>query len=173
MSVVKCDIPPSSVLDRGTIDAAYFKDSYRTPLVHPGLGVVDVFHAVFAHHPWWMKAVLVARNRMASIGGLDAPTASEIMKQQVKESYAVGDKIGVWPIYALSDSELIAGRDNKHLDFRLSVLKVAHDEKASVVISTVCNVHNTFGKFYLFFIVPFHKWGVQKLMRNAIAAGRL
>jgi hypothetical protein len=34
-------------------------------------------------------------------------------------------------------------------------------------------VHNAFGKIYLFFIVPFHRNGVQSLMSNAVAAKRL
>jgi len=32
---------------------------------------------------------------------------------------------------------------------------------------------NAFGRVYLFFIIPFHKWGVQRLIANAAAAGRL
>jgi hypothetical protein len=95
------------------------------------------------------------------------------MHFQVKSSYAVGDKIGVWPIMALTENELVAGRDDKHLDFRLSVLKVTDGEAVSVVVSTICTVNNTFGKVYLFFIVPFHKWGVKRLISNAIVAGRL
>jgi hypothetical protein len=85
----------------------------------------------------------------------------------------VGDKIGVWPIFALTETELVAGRDNKHLDFRVSVLKETDGGTASVVVSTLCTVHNAFGKLYLFVIIPFHKWGVRRLMRRAIMAGRL
>ena len=66
-----------------------------------------------------------------------------------------------------------AGRDNKHMDFRLSVLKTRDDGKTSVVVSTVCTVHNVFGRIYLFLIVPFHRSGVQSLMSNAVAANRL
>ena len=95
------------------------------------------------------------------------------MKPEAKDSYTVGDKIGPWPIFSLAQSELVAGRDNKHLDFRLSVLKEANGETMSTVISTVCTTHNAFGKIYLFFIIPFHKWGVRRLMSRAIAAGRL
>jgi len=40
----------------------------------------------------------------------------------------------------------------------------------SAVISTVCVVHNWFGRVYLFFVVPFHKWGVRWLISNALAA---
>ena len=43
----------------------------------------------------------------------------------------------------------------------------------SVVVSTICSVHNLSGKIYLFFIVPFHRTGVKSLMANAVAAKRL
>jgi hypothetical protein len=46
-------------------------------------------------------------------------------------------------------------------------------DKTSVVVSTICTVHNLAGKFYLFFVVPFHRYGVRKLMANALAARRL
>ena len=173
MTVVECDIPSLSVLDRRLIEAAYFRDSYRAPLSRTRANVVDIFFGIFAHHPLWMKILLIVRNRIASFCGLDAPTASEIINIEIKSSYGVGDKIGVWPIFSLTETELVAGRNNKHLDFRLSVLRVTDGETASVVVSTICTVHNAFGKLYLFFVVPFHKWGVQRLMSNAIIAGRL
>ena len=173
MTVVKCDIPSVSALDRHLIEAAYFRDSYCAPLSRARASIVEIFAGIFAHHPMWLKSVLIVRNRIASLCGLDAPTASEIMNPVFKSSYVVGDKIGVWPIFALTDAEIVAGRDNKHLDFRLSVLRITDGETARVVVSTICMVHNAYGKAYLFFIVPFHKWGVQRLMSNAIAAGRL
>jgi hypothetical protein len=173
MSIEKCDIPSASALDRRFIEAAYFRDSYRAPLSRTRAGIVDIFLAIFAHHPRWMKMVLIARNRIVPFFGLDAPLASEIINFEIKSSYRVGDKIGVWPILSLTETELVAGRDDKHLDFRLSVFKVTDGETASVVVSTVCVVNNTFGKVYLFFIVPFHKWGVQRIISNAVIAGRL
>lgn len=172
-AVVECEVPVSSVLDRRSIEAAYFRDSYRAPLARTGVPIVEVFFSIFGHHPAWMKLLLVVRNRVASLCGLDAPTASEIINLKVKSSYSVGEKIGVWPIFALTETELVAGRNNKHLDFRLSVLKEADGQRESVVVSTICTVHNRFGRVYLFFIVPFHKWGVQQLLSRAIVAGRL
>jgi hypothetical protein len=173
MQIEECDVPSLSVLDRNLIDAAFFKDSYRTPLTRAQASVIEIFFGVFGHHPLWMKSILIARNRVASLCGLDAPTSSEIMKPEIKGNYEVGDKIGPWPIFSLTQSELVAGRDNKHLDFRLSVLKEPNGEAMSAVISTVCTTHNAFGRIYLFFIVPFHKWGVRRLISRAVAAGRL
>ena len=173
MNVVECDVPSASVLSRELIERAYFRDSYRAPLSRRELGIVDVFFGIFAHHPLWMKLLLIVRNKVASLAGLDAPSASEILHAERKDRYAVGEKIGVWPIFFLSENEIVAGRDNKHLDFRLSVLKVPDGGQTSVVVTTICTVHNRSGKLYLFFVVPFHKYGVRKLMANALAARRL
>jgi Protein of unknown function (DUF2867) len=173
MNVVECDIPSGSLLSREVIEHAYFRDSYRTPLSRVELDIVNIFFGIFAHHPLWMKLLLIVRNKLASLAGLDAPTASETFHVKVKDRYVVGDRIGVWPIFALSENEIVAGRNNKHMDFRLSVPKVPDGDRASVVVSTICTVHNLSGKVYLFFVVPFHRYGVRKLMASALTAGRL
>jgi hypothetical protein len=173
MLVVECDVPSTSVLSHELIRNAYFHDSWRAPLTRPQLGIVDIFFALFGHTPLWMKLLLIARNAVARLAGLEAPTATEIIKPEIRQAYNVGDKIGPWPIFFIGEDEIVAGRDNKHLDFRLSVLKAREGEAASVVVSTICTVHNISGKIYLFFIIPFHRAGVRSLMSNAVAAKRL
>jgi hypothetical protein len=59
------------------------------------------------------------------------------------------------------------------MDFRLSIMKVRDDNGPSVVVSTLCMVHNRFGRYYLSSITPFHRFGLRKLMVSALAAGRL
>ena len=173
MPIVECKVPLTSALDRNLIDAAYFQDSYRTPLGNPSASMVTIFFAIFGQHPIGIKFALMLRNRIARFCGLDAPTAREILISETKSSYKVGDTIGVWPIFNLTCNELVAGRNNKHLDFRLSVLKEFEGGKSSVVVSTICTVHNVYGKVYLFFIVPLHRWGVRYLIGRAVDAGRL
>jgi hypothetical protein len=173
MHVIECDVPSTSALSRDLIDNCHFHDSWRAPLARPELGIVEVFFALFGHTPLWMKSLLIVRNAAARLVGLEAPTVAEIMRPKVRETYGVGDKIGPWPIFFIGGNEIVAGRDNKHMDFRLSVLKATDGETPSVVVSTVCTVHNLFGKIYLFVIVPFHRSGVRSLMRNAVAAKRL
>ena len=82
MNVVESDVPSGSMLSRDVIEHAYFRDSYRAPLNRRDLGIVDVFFAIFAHHPLWMKLLLIVRNKIASFAGLDAPTASEITRER-------------------------------------------------------------------------------------------
>jgi hypothetical protein len=173
MHVIECDVPASSALSRDLIRTAYFHDSYRVPLARPGLSIVEIFFALFGHTPRWMKALLITRNAVARWCGLEAPTVAEILTPAVCANYSVGDKIGPWPIFFINDNEIVAGRNNKHLDFRLSVLRVIDDGAESVVVSTICSVHNLAGKIYLFFIVPFHRTGVRSLLANAVTAKRL
>ena len=73
----------------------------------------------------------------------------------------------------LGPEELIVGRDNKHMDFRLSIMKIRDGHGASVVVSTLCMVHNRFGRYYLSSITPLQKIGLRKLLANARAAQRL
>jgi hypothetical protein len=173
MHVIECDVPYSSVLSRDLIANADFHDSYRAPLAHPELGIVGIFFALFGHTPLWMKLLLIARNAAARLVGLEAPTVGEIMKPTVRREYRVAEKIGPWPIFFIGENEIVAGRNNKHMDFRLSVLKAIDGDTPSVVVSTICTVHNLFGKIYLFFITPFHRMGVRSLMSNALARKRL
>jgi hypothetical protein len=173
MHVIECDVPSSSALRRDLIGNADFHDSYRAPLTRLELGVVEIFFALFGHTPLWMKLLLIIRNAAAGLFGLEAPTVAEIMTPTIRSEYRVGEKIGPWPIFFIGDNEIVAGRNNKHMDFRLSVLKAIDDDATSVVVSTICTVHNVFGKIYLFFIIPFHRHGVRSLMSNALVAKRL
>jgi hypothetical protein len=173
MHVIECDVPSTSALSPDLIDNSSFHDSWRAPLARPELGIVDIFFALFGHTPLWMKSLLIVRNAAARLVGLEAPTVAEIMQPTVHKVYGIGDKIGPWPIFFIGEDEIVAGRNNKHMDFRVSVLKAANGETARVVVSTICTVHNLFGKIYLFVIVPFHRSGVRSLMRNAVVAKRL
>jgi hypothetical protein len=173
MTVVECDVPAGGALGRELIERADFRDAYRVPLRRPDLGVVDIFFGVFAHRPAWMTLMLIARNKAAALAGLETPTTSEIVTLEKRARYAVGEKIGPWPIFFLGADELVAGRDNKHMDFRLSIRKVRDDSGLSVVVSTLCIVHNAFGRLYLATVIPFHKFGLRNLMARAVDAQRL
>ena len=171
--VTQCGIPVESKLDRSFVDASYYRDSYRTPLSRVGANPTDLFFAIFGNRPGWMKGLMVVRNRVVSLFGLEVPSVAEITAPQRRDRYSVGDKIGAWPIYSLTENELVVGRDNKHLDFRLSILRSPSSPSEIVTVSTVCLVHNFFGKAYLLFVLPFHKRGVRFLIRSAAQSGRL
>lgn len=173
MSVTECNIPASSALSGDVVAQCDFHDSYRVPLSRPELGMTEIFFAVFGHTPLWAKTLLILRNAAARLAGLEVPTVAEIMSPQIRPAYRVGDKIGPWPLFVFDENEIVAGRDNKHMDFRLSVLKIGDGHAAAVVVTTVCSVHNLFGRIYLALVVPFHRSGVRLLLSRAVDSRRL
>ena len=173
MSVVECDVPSHSALGKNLIDRADFRDACRAPLSRSDLSVVEIFFGIFAQRPGWTILMLIARNKVAALAGLEVPTTSEIVNMEKRDRYFVGEKIGPWPIFFLGSDELVAGRDNKHMDFRLSIMKVHDGIRPSVVVSTLCKVHNKFGQYYLSSIIPFHRFGLRRLMASALDAQRL
>ncbi|MEM7671469.1 MAG: DUF2867 domain-containing protein [Pseudomonadota bacterium] len=62
------------------------------------------------------------------------------------------DKVGVFPVEAETDNELIAGFNDRHLDFRVSVLS----REGRVFLATWVHPHNIGGRLYLRAIMPFH-----------------
>lgn len=74
---------------------------------------------------------------------------------------AADDKLGPFPVTQESETELIAGFNDKHLDFRVSVTAM----DGLVTLATWVRPHNPGGRVYLAAIMPFH----ILIARNALA----
>lgn len=64
--------------------------------------------------------------------------------------------------------ELLLGENDRHLDFRVSVLLSADDVQQWVTVSTVVCVHNAWGRAYFALVRPFHQLIVPTLIRHAL-----
>ena len=151
----------------------YYWDSYEAPLCRSDLAMHEVYLALFAHHPRWARWLLVLRGWIVAPFGLKATTAADFDEIETKRAYAVGEKIARFTLYGQSDSEILAGGDDKHLDFRVSVRRFTEHGASRVALTTVVSPHNLLGKSYLFAILPLHRLGVRMLLSNALEAGRL
>ena len=171
MPIVACDLPDGTAIEQAMLDHADFRDSHRVRLTRTDRLVTDLFLAIFGHRPWWMTLALLLRHRFGAAIGLTATPSAELMR--VTATPAVGGTIGGWPVFVLNDQELVAGRDNAHLDFRLSILTEHQANGTDLIVSTVCRTHNRFGRIYLAVIAPFHRFGIRLLIRRALAGGRL
>ena len=94
-------------------------------------------------------------------------------KPKIKSGYCVGDKIVRFIIYTLNETEIVTGMDEKHLDFRVSVLRLAEGDGEKIVVSTVVLTHNLLGRVYMSVIKPFHRFGIKKILINAAKEKRI
>lgn len=99
--------------------------------------------------PKWAGFLLVIRGLVTAPFGLS---------QDVPEA---ADKLGPFPVQSETQTEVIAGFDDKHLNFLVSVL--SHEGQIS--LATWVAPHNMGGRIYLAAIMPFH----IAIARNALA----
>ncbi len=139
-------------------------DAYSVTLKNKEISIEDIYINVFAHSPTWINNLLKIRNKIVEPFGIKA-SVGEIKKEDLK----VGGKAGIFRIFAIQKNELIAGEDEKHLNFRVSVLKT----DGVLTISTLVQYNNWFGKVYFFIVKPFHKIIVKSMIKNAVKNNRI
>ena len=124
---------------------------------------------VMAQQPRWIGWLTNLRD--AIVAGLGLKTARDLAR---RSEGAREDRIALFKVYARSESEIILGEDDRHLDFRLSVLcsPGAFPRTGSqLTVSTVVHCHNRLGRAYLLVIAPFHRLVVKASLRRAAQAG--
>lgn len=111
---------------------------------------------IIVDFPSWARFLLVIRRAVTAPFGLsnDGPTAD--------------DKLGPFPVEQDTPEEVIAGFNDKHLDFRVSVFA----KDGEVALATWVHPHNVWGRVYLAAILPFHIAIARNGVRR-VAAHRL
>lgn len=145
------DLPISSRLNEYVLEGD-FTDSVFAPSAKTGRSAEQLTKRALGQMPSWVTRLMQLRNAIVGPFGLktgDVGTTHD----QMPDKLAIGDKIGVFRVCHISDDEVILGEDDKHLDFRISILK----SDLGSVVSTWVRPHNIFGKTYLTIIMPFHR----------------
>lgn len=124
---------------------------------------------VFSHQAPWVGGLMKVRDALVS--GLGLKTARHLA---TLGGSAHPHRLGIFRIYSTGASEIVLGEDDKHLDFRVSVLCAGETGSAGVrrlVVSTVVHCHNRLGRAYILLIAPFHRLVVQSSLRRAARMG--
>ncbi|MEP2989821.1 MAG: DUF2867 domain-containing protein [Parasphingorhabdus sp.] len=164
---------PSNAAIHDYLPEADFADAYEVVVPARDISPEESFHAIMKSMPDWFRNLFKLRNKLVRPFGLIAPTSNELDAMVPKEIYELGDRIGVFEFYGRADKEVITGADDKHLNFRLSVLRVRDGGKDRIVVTTLVQRHNLAGRIYLRSILPFHELGVRSLLHNAADKGLL
>lgn len=70
------------------------------------------------------------------------------------------------PTLFISNNEIVVGEDDKHLYFRISVLKKENHAGAEIYLTTIVKFNNRWGRLYFMLIKPFHKVIVKTLLKR-------
>jgi Protein of unknown function (DUF2867) len=152
-------------IDAGPLLAgAQFIDAFRVDLEGRTVDARNAAERMMGRSPAWIEALLMLRNLLAAPFGLKT---SGLRENPPRET------IGLFPILTQTPERLIAGFNDKHLDFRV-VLDVAvagatSEAGQQVTATTLVKTHNVFGRVYLAIILPFHRLIVPAMLRKVAA----
>ena len=114
--------------------------------------------------PRWAEQLMWLRDRIVSVFGLR--TSEKAQPDNSTAPLRPGEAVSIFKVLARSDDEIMFGGDDKHLDFRASLLVQRDAARSSAVLSTVVRYNNWFGRLYFSFVRPFHRLIVASLLRN-------
>jgi hypothetical protein len=146
-----------------TVDAetllagAQFADAFRVETRDSSLNARRAAERMMARQPWWADALLSVRNLLVAPLGLKTSGAGEGIPR---------DMIGIFPVVSETPDRLVAGFDDRHLDFRVVVDLTAPGGVRQITATTLAKTHNWLGRSYLATILPFHRLIVPALLRQ-------
>lgn len=164
LAVLHSYLPEQSVLNNNQLYD--YVDAYQ--IVIPSAKTISsdaLAKAFFSSDSKWIKGLFELRNKIVAIFGLK--TGKEAARQHLPATYKVGTSVGLFKILEKTENEIIMGENDRHLDFKVSLLgQQSENTNSSITISTVVSYHNWFGKFYFFFVKPFHKRIVPVMLKK-------
>lgn len=154
--------PPESTL-AGSFADADLVDAYEVELPEGATCDIRVLaREVFGHPTLWFQTLMAVRDGvMAKVG---VKTSTQVRAKGV----ASNGSIDFFPMISCSPDELVVGDDDRHLDFRSSVLMRRQSPGPTVlVVTTAVQCHNALGRTYLRAIQPFHRLIVRSNLSRA------
>lgn len=159
--------PPNGLLRRYFAEGD-FLDGQSVPLPHPAPDIADLTIATVFNMPLWVKALLAMRNGLVGPLGLKTGTGADIAPP-TRDQIIAASYPGLFAVHAATDNEVIVGTNDRHLDFRVSILRSEPDDLLAV--STWVHPHNLAGRAYLAAVYPFHRIIVARCLANAARLG--
>jgi hypothetical protein len=148
-------------VDAGPLLAgAQFIDAFRIDLEGSALDARNAAQRMFDRSPQWIETLLSLRHLLVAPFGLKTSGKTEAIPRET---------IGLFPILSEAPDRLIAGFNDKHLDFRVVVDVATAGARQQVTATTLVLTHNAFGRVYLAVITPFHRLVVRTLLRQVAA----
>ncbi len=145
-------------VDAGVLlSGAQFADAFQIAVDDRDLDARRAAERMMARQPRWAEALLSLRNFLVAPLGLKTSGATPATPR---------DMVGIFPVVSETPERLVAGFNDRHLDFRVVVDVTPPDGIRQVTATTLVKTHNRLGRAYLAIIMPFHRLIVPALLRQ-------
>ena len=150
---VRRTTPPSESVVASWYKNASLLDSYSIDLSASEQSTMRVLATLtVGNPPAWQKALIAVRDAMVTPFGLKTSGT-------VRASRDSNERVDFFPVQWEGRDEIVLGADDRHLDFRLSLLRRLSPTGTLLIATTVVHTHNALGFTYLNAIRPFLGYG--------------
>ena len=164
------EVPPPAESGVASWFDADLADAFAVPVdaADGAKGIDNLARSALGDPAPWVRLLLGLRD--ALVAGFRVKTSQEVRRAAIADN---AERIDFFRIHARSDRELILGEDDRHLDFRLSLLLRARPDGSGdeLVATTVVRCHNALGRVYLGLIARFHRLVVISNLSRASNKG--
>jgi hypothetical protein len=162
--VEKVSVPKNSIANE-SLSYIHYSDAYKVLL--PGESAYDVkfiARKFLTTVPSWVSHLMKVRDRIVSFIGLKTFSRSEVENIKLEQV----SRIGIFRVLNCSSHEILLGEDDRHLNFRVSILVEEVNGLNYLTVSTVVYFHNWMGKLYFFIVRKVHKVIIPAMLKNIV-----
>ena len=155
--VVKLQSYPENTMILTDMDRVDYFDSYMIAK-NTSESVAEITKKLLKA-PRWVNALGKLRDLLVKPFGLK--TENDIKNERPEEC-----EFDFAPVLYRSEQEIVMGMNDKHLYFRMSVLKIAQHGNSQLFLTTVVRFNNLGGRIYFSAIWLFHGLIVRSMLRH-------
>lgn len=131
-----------------------------------GIPPEELVKLFFECIPSWAKLLLGLRELAAKMIGLKTADRSTVMQQIENFTGTPGESIALFHVKQRSDTEILTGEQDKHLDFSLSFIGQPKDDRFEIVLATTVLFNGWLGKLYFLPVKPIHRILVPAMLKR-------
>lgn len=155
--------PPPESLIADWYPRSQLLDSYAVDMAPaPAGGMRQLATLLFGDPPAWLRMLLAIRDAVMRPLGVKS-------SRELRDSGPPEARVDFFPILEEREDEIVLGENDRHLDFRLSLLRMRAGGDATIVATTAVRIHNRLGRAYIGVIRPFHHLVVRRSMARLAA----
>jgi hypothetical protein len=173
MIIKQNKIPEYSIM-KNDENSFHYIDSFQSEnlIIRTDNDVISIGRLFLTSGPKWADSLMLIRDKVVGVFGLKT---SEQLTAEARNpdnfKFQVGEQLDIFKVYAKTENELVLGDDDKHLSFRVSLLLDCKNNdigKKKIMITTMVEYKNIFGRIYFLPVKPIHQLIVKGTLKKMI-----
>ncbi|MBN2041808.1 MAG: DUF2867 domain-containing protein [Spirochaetes bacterium] len=156
-------IPDNSIISKNFNGISYC-DSYSIK-VQTKESIDKITTDIF-QTPSWADALMAIRNKAVKLFGLQGGGRKK--NTGISDYYPVGSKAVYFTVIDRNENEIVTAENDKHLNFRVSVMTVREANNVIIHLTTLVKFNNIIGRIYFLPVKPFHRLIVASLLQRIL-----